>query len=69
MSCGVGRRCSSDFMLLFLGHRPVAAALIHPQAWELPYATGVAPKRKKKKWRENDHNFISSFEFLTPDSS
>ena len=26
----------------------VAAALIRPLAWELPYATGAAVKRKKK---------------------
>ena len=29
--------------------RPAAAALIQPLAWELPYATGMALKRKKKK--------------------
>jgi len=29
--------------------RPAAAAPIRPLAWELPYATGVALKRKKKK--------------------
>ena len=29
--------------------RPAAAALIRPLAWELPYATGMAIKRKGKK--------------------
>ena len=54
MSCGVGRRCSSDPMLLWLWHRPSATALIRPLAWELPYTVGVAlektkrPKKKKK---------------------
>ena len=36
-------------MLLWLGCRPAAAALIRPLARELPYATGMALKRKKKK--------------------
>ena len=34
-------------MLLWLWHRPAAAALIQLLAWELPYAAGVAIKRKK----------------------
>ena len=36
-----------DLALLWLWHRPAAAALIRPPAWELPYATGAAIKRKK----------------------
>ena len=28
VSCGVGRRCSSDLVLLWLWHRPAAVALI-----------------------------------------
>ena len=47
MSCGVGCRCGSDPELLWLWCRP--AAPIQPLAWELPYASGVAPKRQKKK--------------------
>lgn len=35
-------------------YRPAAAALIQPLAWELPYATGVALKRKKKKQKPNN---------------
>ena len=46
----VGHRCSLDLALLWLWHGPAAAALIQPLAWELPYATGVALKRKKKQW-------------------
>ena len=43
MSCGVGRRCSSDPALLWLWCRPVAAtALIGHLAWEPPYAAGAA---------------------------
>ena len=56
---GEGRRHGSDLMLLWLWHRPAAVALTGPLAWELPYATSVALKRKKKKkkywycfWRE-----------------
>ena len=47
VSCGVGCRCGSDPMLLWLWCRQAAAALIWPLAWELPYAMGVALKRKR----------------------
>ena len=49
MSCGVGCRCDSDPTFLWLWCRPAAAAPIRPLAWELPYASGVALERKKKK--------------------
>ena len=49
MSCGVGGRCNSDPVLLWLWHRPAAVTLIQPLAWELPYASGVTLKKKKKK--------------------
>ena len=49
MSRGVGCRCGSDLALLWLWHRRTAVALIGPLAWELPYAVGVALKRKKEK--------------------
>ena len=52
MSCGVGQRCGSDPALLWLWGRPAAAAPIQPLAWELPYASGVALKRKKEKEKE-----------------
>ena len=35
--------------LLWLWYRPAPAALIQPLAWELPYVTSVALKRKKKE--------------------
>ena len=38
-----------DPMLLWLWHRPAAAAPIPPLAQALPYATGAALKRQKKK--------------------
>ena len=43
-------------MLLWLWHRPAAAALIRPLAWEPPYAESAALKRQKiknKDYREN----------------
>jgi len=47
VSCGVGRRHSSDLALLWLWRRPGATALIRPLAWEPPYATGVALEKAK----------------------
>ena len=49
VSCGVGYRGGLDLALLWLWCRPAAAVPIRPLAWELPYATGVAVKRKLKK--------------------
>ena len=48
MRYGVGHRHGSDPRLLWLWHWPVAIAPIRPLAWELPYAIGVALKKKKK---------------------
>ena len=53
MSCGAGCRCSSDLALLWLWRRPAATTLIGPQAWEPPYAVGVALKRQKNKKIKN----------------
>ena len=47
MSCGVGCRLGSDPMLLWLWHRPAAAALIKPLTLELSYAMSAALKRQK----------------------
>ena len=52
VSCGVGRRFGSDPELLWLWRRPVAVALIRPQAWEPPYAAGVALEKAKRKKKE-----------------
>ena len=52
VTCDVGCRCSSDPVFLWLWRRPGATDPIQPVAWELPYATGAAlqkPKKKKKK--------------------
>ena len=50
MSYGVGHRYGLDPVFLWLWCRSEAAALIQPLAWELPYATSIALKRKKKKF-------------------
>ena len=49
MSCGIGHRRGLDLVLLWLWFRPVAVAPIRPLAWDPPYATGIALKKKKKK--------------------
>ena len=57
MSCGVGRRCGSDVVLLWLWHRPVTAALIRPLAWEPPYTMGVALEKAKKDKKKKKNKF------------
>ena len=49
VSCGVGCRCGSDPMLLWLWCRPAAIAPFRSLAWEPPCAMGVALKSKKNK--------------------
>ena len=44
----LGHRFGSDLALLWLWHRPAAAALIQHLAWELPYATGATLKNKSR---------------------
>ena len=46
--CREGRGCGWDPKLLWLWHRPAVVAPIGPLAWELPYAMGVALKKKKE---------------------
>ena len=48
-SHGIGQRSDSDLVFLWLWLRSAAVGPIRPLAWELPYATGEAVKRKKKK--------------------
>ena len=45
VSCGVGRSGGLDPVFLGLWHKPAAAALIQPLAWELPYASSTALKK------------------------
>ena len=51
VSCGVGRTVGLDLALLWLWCRLAAVGLIRLLAWEIPYATSAALKRKKKKRR------------------
>ena len=53
VSCGVGRRCGLDLVLLWL---PAAVAPIQPLAWEPPYAIGVALKTQKTKKKKKKRN-------------
>ena len=39
--------------MLWLWHRPAAVTLISALAWELPYATDVALKKKRKEKKKN----------------
>ena len=48
MICGIVRRCGSNQVSLWLWYRPADVAPVLPLAWELPYATGAALKKKKK---------------------
>ena len=65
VSCGVGCRRGSDLGFLWLWCRQAAAAPIHPLAWELPYAMGVALKgQQQQKSREKgkqERSFLGSF--------
>ena len=49
MSGGVGRRHSSDPLLLWLWCRLAAVALIQPLVWEIPYAASGPLKKKTAK--------------------
>ena len=48
MSYGIGHRHISDPTLLWPQCRLAAAAPIQPLVWQLPYASSVALKRRKK---------------------
>ena len=53
MSYGAGRRHSSYLKLLWLRRRLAGVAPIGPLAGELPYVTGVALKKAKKKNKQS----------------
>ena len=59
----VGRRCSSDPSLLWLWHRPATAAPIQPLAWKLPYASGAALKKKKRKKKYTAYRYFKLLKF------
>ena len=68
MSCGVGRRRSSDLALLWLWHRPAVAALIRPLAWEPPYAVGMkkttTKDKQSNKWSHTVHSLLGLAFFI-----
>ena len=64
MSCGVGHRCGSDLVLLWLWYRPAAVALIRPLAWEHPHATSMGLKRQKRKRKKKEKVLHVFFFFL-----
>ena len=51
-------------MLLWPWHRPAAAAPIWPLAWDLPYATGLALKKKRRRRRNGNIPFSCSFHLI-----
>ena len=55
VSRGVGHRCSSDPVLLWLWHRPAATDLIRPLAWEPPCAAGAALEKTKTQKTNNSN--------------
>ena len=55
VSCGVDRRRGLDLALLWLWRRPVATAPIRPLAWEPPYVSGSALKKKERMWERKEH--------------
>ena len=58
MSCGVGHRCGSDPVLLWLCCGPLATALIRRLAWELPSAAGAALETAKKKKKDKNEEYF-----------
>ena len=66
MSCGVGRRCGADPVLLWLWYRPAATALIQPLALEPPYAADEGLKKQKKKEKKKKIEFVKleTFELI-----
>ena len=73
VSCGVGGRSDLVWLWLWLWCRRAAVASIQPLAWESPYATGVAERKKGRKettdsfvmWLKKDgRDYLFSHEYL-----
>ena len=54
----MGSRWGSDLVWLWLWCRLAPAAPIRPLAWELPYASDVALKKKKSKRKEKKPSIL-----------
>ena len=60
MGCGVGCRCSSDPVLLWLWCRPAAVAPVQHLVWEFPYAVSVVLESKNKiKILKKEHTMFN----------
>ena len=66
MSCGVGCRCSSGPVLLWLLRRLVATAPIRPLAWEPQYAAGAAQRKGKNTKKKKKVYKISLCDLFIP---
>ena len=64
MSCGVGRRCGSDAVLLWLWCRLAATAPIQTLAWEPPYAVGTTLKRQKDQ-KKKKKEYMGTIDYIT----
>ena len=64
MSCDVGCRRGSD-PALWLWRRLACVAPIQPLAWEPPYTSGVALKRKNKNLQTCAHDVFVYSVFVT----
>ena len=56
VSCGVGCRCGSDVVLLWLWCRPAAPTPMRPLAWEPPCAPGAALKGQETRTMTTKRN-------------
>ena len=56
MSYGVGHRCGSDPVLLWIWCRLAATALIRPLAWEFPCAVSAAVEKTKRQKKMRNMN-------------
>ena len=63
LSCGVGCRCCSHLVLLWMWCRPAAIAQIQPLPWKPPSATGSTLKKDKKK-KKKKLVFLAIFHYV-----
>ena len=63
MSCGVGHRCGSDLVLLWLWCKLAASALIRPLAWGTSICHRCGPKNKQTN-KQKTYNFICQLNLI-----
>ena len=69
VSSGIGHRCGSDLMLLWLWHRLAPVFLTGSLAWEPPYATGADIKKKKSCKAVSAPQFYLQSEYVSQNLS